>query len=65
MFANAKQESEIHSEMGISMTVYYKGLKQWILLFFLFTIISLPQFAVYIQNQNSFNPLAWHMGVLG
>lgn len=50
MFANAKQESEIYTEMGISMTVYYKGLKQWLLLFFLFTLISIPQFAVYIQN---------------
>lgn len=47
------------------MTLYFKSLKQWILLFLLFTILTLPITLMFLQNQASFNLFSLNLGVLG
>jgi len=61
----APNKSEITGELGISITVYFKMMKQLILFFLFCSVLVLPTLFIYGMNSNSYNPLKLNIGSLG
>jgi len=44
---NCRRSENISSELGIGMTIYFKTMKSFVLLFAVFTIFSIPAYYLY------------------
>lgn len=63
---NHKQrEEDISEDLGISIPIYFKLLKQLLILFALLTVLSFPNFWLYYHNQGEPHVFGLHLGSFG
>ena len=46
------QLNQLELELGVGMTLYFRQLKLFTLMFFIFTVLSIPQFYIYYSQFN-------------
>jgi len=51
------RQSDIEQELGVGVSIYFKQLKNMIVMLYLFTLLSLPAYALFWSGKTLNNPI--------